>query len=151
MLVKHIFPILVMNGPNLNMLGQREPHIYGSTTLEEIESHCSKLAEAEGFKTLNLHSNSEGQLIDWLQEAWGKTAGILINPGGLAHTSVVLRDALAMLEVPKIEVHLSNVYAREEFRQISLVSPVVDGVIAGLGVSGYYLGMNHLLELLTEK
>jgi 3-dehydroquinate dehydratase-2 len=138
--------ILILHGPNLNLLGRREPAIYGTTTLDEINSSLCKQALSAGAEADCRQSNHEGQLIDWLQEAFMQDmAGLVINPGGLSHTSVSLRDALALLAIPKVEVHLSNVFKREEFRQHSLISPVVDGLVAGLGSQGYTLALEAVL------
>lgn len=139
-------PLLIINGPNLNMLGKRDPRMYGATTLDEIEIECAKKAEDNGFLTIFLQSNYEGKLIDWLQESLGKVSGILINPGGLTHTSVSLRDALEMFSIPKIEVHLSDINSREDFRKTSLISGVVDKVIMGLGAEGYYKAIDYLID-----
>jgi 3-dehydroquinate dehydratase-2 len=140
--------ILVLHGPNLNMLGTREPAIYGSGTLEEIHAELGLLAKARDAELEFFQSNHEGALVDRIQEAPSWADGILINPGGLTHTSVVLRDALAATGLPVIEVHLSNVFAREPFRHHSYVSPIAKGVIAGLGPASYRLGLQALLDLL---
>ena len=136
--------ILVINGPNLNILGQREPATYGSTTLAEIEDqlreHSSKLGVALDF----FQSNTEGAIIDYVQANAGSSSGIIINAGGLTHTSVALRDCLAAVSVPVVEVHISNIYAREEFRHTSLTAPVVRGSIVGLGWQGYLLALDYL-------
>jgi 3-dehydroquinate dehydratase-2 len=141
--------ILVLQGPNLNLLGTREPAVYGLTTLDEIHSDLSELAKARGAELEFFQSNHEGALIDRIQEAPSFADAILINPGGLTHTSVVLRDALAATGLPVVEVHLSNVFAREPFRHHSYVSPIAVGVIAGFGPAGYRLGLEALLTRLT--
>jgi 3-dehydroquinate dehydratase-2 len=141
--------ILVLQGPNLNLLGTREPAIYGRTSLDEIHAELAGLAKARGAELEFFQSNHEGALIDRIQEAPSFADGILINPGGLTHTSVVLRDALAASGLPVVEVHLSNVFAREPFRHHSYVSPIAVGVIAGFGPAGYRLGLEALLERLT--
>lgn len=134
--------ILVLHGPNLNLLGSREPEVYGSTTLAEIDAMVAR--EAYGHEIVTFQSNHEGELIDKLQE--GGVDGVLLNPGGFTHTSVALRDAISALDVPVIEVHLSNIYAREEFRQRSLISGVCKGVVSGFGAQSYLLGLQALLK-----
>ncbi|MEJ2288017.1 MAG: type II 3-dehydroquinate dehydratase [Deinococcales bacterium] len=137
--------ILVLNGPNLNLLGRREPEIYGTATLADLESACTETGRELGLDVVCRQSNHEGELIDWLHGAVDEGAtGIVLNPGGLAHTSVALRDAIAGIDVPVIEVHLSNVHARERFRHRSLTAGACVGVIAGLGQHGYTLAVSHL-------
>ncbi|WP_179275245.1 type II 3-dehydroquinate dehydratase [Rhodococcus sp. 14-2470-1a] len=140
-------PILVLNGPNLNMLGTRQPEVYGHETIADVVALCEKTAAAHGRNVRAEQSNHEGHLIDWIHEARGRVSGIVINPGGLTHTSVALRDALVIPEVPIIEVHISNVHAREEFRHHSFVSPIASGVIAGLGIAGYGFAIERLVSL----
>ncbi|WP_208601203.1 type II 3-dehydroquinate dehydratase [Rhodococcoides fascians] len=140
-------PILVLNGPNLNMLGTRQPEVYGHVTIADVVALCEKTAAAHGRTVRAEQSNHEGHLIDWIHEARGRVSGIVINPGGLTHTSVALRDALVIPEVPIIEVHISNVHAREEFRHHSFVSPIASGVIAGLGIAGYGFAIERLVSL----
>lgn len=137
--------ILVLHGPNLNMLGRREPAIYGSTTLAEIDAALTARAGQAGATLLAFQSNHEGALIDIVQTEGSTAQGIIINPGALTHYGLSLRDALAMLSVPIVEVHLSNVYKREAFRHTSVVAPVVSGQIAGLGWRGYLLALEWLL------
>jgi len=138
--------ILVIHGPNLNLLGSREPDIYGTTTLEQINGDLSSAAKEWGAEVEFFQSNYEGALVDRIQESQSWADGILINPGGLTHTSVTLRDALVATELPVVEVHLSNIFAREEFRRNSFVSPIALGVVSGFGPMGYGLGLNALLE-----
>ncbi len=141
--------ILLLNGPNLNLLGTREPEIYGTETLEQINARCTERASALGIALTARQSNHEGELIDWIQQARGEYAGIIINAGGLTHTSISLRDALASVNLPTIEVHLSNLHKREGFRQMSLISGVADGIIIGLGAQGYVLALEALAGRLT--
>jgi 3-dehydroquinate dehydratase-2 len=137
--------ILVVHGPNLNLLGVREPELYGRTTLAEIDAELAKQARAAGAELESFQSNHEGALIDRLQEARSWARGVLVNPGGLTHTSVALRDALLATGRPVVEVHLSNVFAREEFRRRSLVSDIAVGVVSGFGPASYRLGLEALL------
>ncbi|MDD2679966.1 MAG: type II 3-dehydroquinate dehydratase [Candidatus Omnitrophica bacterium] len=140
--------ILVIHGPNLNLLGQREPKVYGRVTLEAINSSLKKVAKRRKASLTIKQSNHEGQIVDLIGKAKLKFNAILINPAAYTHTSVAIRDALAACGIPAIEVHLSNIYSREEFRQKSLVSPVVKGSIMGFGAKSYLLGLEALLDLL---
>src|SRR5215216_4336356 len=139
--------VLVLNGPNLNLLGTREPGVYGRTTLAEIVAELESLAGAADspLRIEHLQSNHEGQLVDAIQSLGPSAVGIIINPAALTHYSIALRDALAAVGTPAIEVHLSNIHAREEFRHHSVVAPVVLGQIAGLGPDGYRLALRHLI------
>ena len=142
--------ILIVNGPNLNMLGLREPHIYGATTLDDIEAACQERAEELRLGLEFRQSNHEGELIGWIQEARTDHDGIIINAGGYTHTSVAIRDALAATDLPVIEVHLSNIFAREPFRHHSYISAVARGVICGLGAQGYLLAMDALARIIDN-
>ncbi|WP_374563029.1 type II 3-dehydroquinate dehydratase [Ideonella sp.] len=144
--------ILLLNGPNLNLLGTREPHIYGADTLADVERRFVDEAAALGLKAACFQSNHEGALIDRIHAArLDGTQAIVINPGGLTHTSVSLRDALAGVALPVVEVHISNVHKREEFRHHSFISAVAEGVIAGLGVMGYGAALRYLAARLAAK
>jgi 3-dehydroquinate dehydratase-2 len=143
--------IEVIHGPNLNLLGAREPEIYGDTTLAEIDDQLGELAKARGCSVASFQSNHEGALVDRIQECVEHADGILINPGGLTHTSVALRDALAATRLPVVEVHLSNVFAREEFRRTSLVSAIAVGVVTGFGATSYRLGLEALIERVAGR
>jgi 3-dehydroquinate dehydratase-2 len=137
--------ILILNGPNLNMLGTREPELYGHTTLADIEARCHAVAAAHRVGIDFHQSNHEGQLVDWIQGA-SSSLGLIINAGAYTHTSVAIHDALKTLSVPIIEVHLSNVFAREPFRHHSYISPLARGVICGLGVKGYEAAIEALAQ-----
>ncbi len=139
--------ILFLNGPNLNLLGLREPDVYGRTTLAEIEAEVRKQATKLGAKTKFRHSNLEGELVNWIQEARGQFDVIVLNAAAYTHTSVALRDAIAAVGIPTIEVHLSNVYAREKFRQKSLIAPVCIGQIVGFGANSYVLALNAAVNI----
>jgi len=140
----------VLNGPNLNLLGRREPALYGHETLEDVEALCTARAEARGARCAFLQSNHEGALIDRVHAAREGTAAIVINPGGLSHTSVALLDALSAFERPVIEVHVTNIHAREAFRRHSYVSVRADAVIAGCGVAGYGFAVDRALALIAD-
>jgi 3-dehydroquinate dehydratase-2 len=143
--------IYILNGPNLNLLGAREPEIYGATTLAEIRADAERWA-AEKSRTVDFRqTNHEGVLIDWVQEAAAGAAGLIINPAGYTHTSVALGDALAAAALPKIELHLSNVHRREAFRRHSYASPAVDAVICGFGAAGYRIALDAMSALTDKK
>ncbi|MEB2334202.1 MAG: type II 3-dehydroquinate dehydratase [Anaerolineaceae bacterium] len=137
---------LILHGPNLNLLGAREPDVYGSMTLDDINARLIELGKELGAEVRCLQSNREGALIDALHDARIWANGVVFNPGGFTHTSVALRDAISAIQIPVIEVHISNVYAREEFRHISLISAVCEGKIAGFGWKSYALALRALVE-----
>jgi 3-dehydroquinate dehydratase-2 len=139
--------ILVLNGPNLNLLGIREPTIYGTLTLKDIERRVRKIAVEVGAQITFRQSNVEGELVSWIHDAKGSFNGIVINAAAYTHTSVALRDAISAVGLPTVEVHLSNVYAREEFRQKSMIAPVCRGVITGFGADSYVLGLYALVNV----
>lgn len=141
--------VYVLNGPNLNLLGSRETAVYGSLTLADIESRCATAAKKHGHTIDFRQTNHEGELVDWLHEARDKAAGVVINPGAYTHTSIALQDAIRAIGIPVVEVHLSNIFAREEFRHHSYVSPVARGVLCGFGAKGYELAIDGLASTLT--
>ena len=143
--------ILVLHGPNLNLLGQREPEIYGHLTLDEINLALAKRALELGATVESYQSNYEGALIDKVQEASKQFHGLLINPGALSHYSFSLRDALSAAALPLVEVHLSNIYARESFRQTSVIAPIAKGTICGLGLDSYLLGLQALVKIIGKR
>jgi len=145
------FKVLVLNGPNLNMLGKREPEIYGAQTLNEIISQLTQLAQTKEIELSHLQSNAEHELINTIHQAFQKIDFIIINPAAFTHTSVALRDALLAVNIPFIEVHLSNVHAREKFRQHSYLSDVANGVICGLGAKGYSYALESAKEYLEQN
>jgi len=144
-------PIYVLNGPNLNLLGAREPHIYGSATLEQIGELCAARARQAGYDLVLRQTNHEGGLIDDIQEARSKAAAIIINAGGLTHTSVAILDALKAVDVPVVECHLSNPHAREPFRHHSYVSTTANGVVMGFGPASYEIALQGILRLLDDR
>ncbi|MBE7210080.1 MAG: type II 3-dehydroquinate dehydratase [Gluconacetobacter diazotrophicus] len=143
--------IAVLNGPNLNLLGLREPALYGRATLDDVEQICVQAAERLDVAIDFRQTNTEGELISWVQECRGRARGILINPAGYGHTSVALLDALLAVGLPTVEVHVTNIHRREDFRQRSLVSQAATGVICGLGVRGYALGLNALADIIMDE
>ena len=143
--------LLLLHGPNLNLLGKREPHIYGSVTLEEINKFLLKEAERLGTSLVSVQSNHEGILVDKIQEAMGKYQGIIINAGAYTHTSVAIRDAIAAVKIPTVEVHLSNIYQRENFRHHSYIAPIAIGQISGFGPNSYRLGLQALIDYLRQN
>mgnify|MGYP003116987358 FL=1 len=136
--------ILILNGPNLNLLGTRQPEVYGKTTLADVEALCREKAKTLGFDVAFEQSNHEGALIDLIHAAKGKHAGIVLNAGAYTHTSIALMDAIASVELPVVEVHLSNIHAREEFRHRSYIAPVALGQICGFGAQGYLMALDAL-------
>ena len=140
-------PIHILNGPNLNLLGEREPAVYGRTTLDEIEAMCAKRAGSHGLNMVFRQTNHEGELIDWIQAARGQAAALIINPAAYTHTSVALHDALKALEIPVIEVHLSQPAAREPFRAHSYAASAATGSISGFGADGYLIAIDQAARL----
>ncbi len=145
--------ILVLNGPNLNMLGLREQEHYGSSSLDDIEQSIKKIANKKGFFVEFEQSNNEGQIVSWIQESINKYSGLIINAGAYTHTSIAIFDALKIINIPFIEVHLSNIYAREDFRKTSLISELATGIICGFGELSYELAIKALIQkiLITGK
>jgi 3-dehydroquinate dehydratase-2 len=136
--------VLVLNGPNLNILGQREPAVYGSDTLVDINVMLEREAEGLNLSIETFQSNSEGAIVDKIQQALGRAAGLIINPGAYTHTSIAIRDALLLLEIPMVEIHLSNTYKREDFRKTSMIADIVTGRIVGFGAFGYILALKAI-------
>jgi 3-dehydroquinate dehydratase-2 len=143
--------VAVLNGPTLNMLGSREPALYGAATLDDVEALCAEAAQALDLAIDFRQTNHEGELITWVQECRDKARGIVINPGGYSHTSIALMDAVLAAELPVVEVHLTNIHAREEFRRHSLISRAANGVICGLGIRGYGLALTAIAEMLLDE
>jgi 3-dehydroquinate dehydratase-2 len=143
--------LMILNGPNLNLLGVREPHIYGTTTLSQIKENCEKLAAHLGLELAFHQSNHEGQLVDWIQSARETADAIIINPAGYSFTSIAILDAIKAFEGPVIEVHISNIHARDEYHRHSKISSVATAVIAGLGPNGYFAAMHALTQMKKES
>jgi 3-dehydroquinate dehydratase-2 len=143
--------IASLNGPNMNMLGLRQPQLYGSATLDDVEQLCAEVAEELGLAIDFRQTNGEGELISWVQECRGKASGIIINPAGYTTTSIALMDALLATDLPVVEIHVTNIHRREEFRQHSYVSKAAVGVICGFGIRGYALALTAMADLLQEQ
>ena len=143
--------IAVLNGPNMNMLGLRQPHLYGSATLDDVEQLCAETADRLGLAIDFRQTNAEGELVSWVQECRGRADGIIINPAGYTTTSIALMDALLSTELPVIEVHVTNIHKREEFRQHSYVTKAARAVIAGCGVQGYALAIAAVANMIGAK
>jgi 3-dehydroquinate dehydratase II len=143
--------VAVLNGPSLNMLGLREPQLYGAATLDDVEQLCAETGESLGLSIDFRQTNGEGELVSWVQECRGRARGIVINPAGYTTTSIALMDALLAVELPVIEVHITNIHRREEFRQHSFVSKAAMGVICGLGIRGYSLALTALAEIIGQS
>ncbi len=144
-------PIYVLNGPNLNMLGLREPAVYGADTLKDVEQRCQAQARTLDLAIDFRQTNSEGELVSWIHEARDKACGIVLNAGAYTHTSVALHDALKAADIPAVEVHLSNVHKREAFRQHSFIAPAVNGVISGFGINSYELAISALAAIISAN
>ena len=142
--------ILLINGPNLNLLGNREPEIYGSKSLDDIEKDLSVIANESGYQLLSFQSNSESEIVDWIHENADSALFLIINPGAFTHTSISIRDAILGTNISFIEVHISNIFSREEFRKESYFSDIAEGVISGLGIEGYELALKALLEIIKK-
>ena len=142
--------ILLINGPNLNLLGNREPEIYGSKSLNDIENNLSIIADESGYKLLSFQSNSESEIVDWIHENADSALFLIINPGAFTHTSISIRDAILGTNLSFIEVHISNIFSREEFRKESYFSDIAEGVISGLGIEGYELALKAVLEIIKK-
>ena len=143
--------VYVLNGPNLNMLGVREPEIYGSETLGDLSARTERAGAANGLEIVFRQSNVEGEIVNWVQEARGKAQGIIINAGGYTHTSIAILDALQAVGLPVVEVHLSNIFRRDQFRQHSYVSLAATGLICGLGAKGYELAVEAMADILSKS
>tara|TARA_B100000579_G_C22483923_1_gene689269 strand:+ start:104 stop:544 length:441 start_codon:yes stop_codon:yes gene_type:complete len=144
------YKIIVINGPNLNLLGEREKEKYGSISLKNIETNCQKYANDNNLDVFFAQSNVEGELINFIQNSREKYNGLIINAGGYTHTSVSIRDALAVLKIPIIELHITNIYSREEFRHKSLISNIASGIICGFGTKGYIMSLEAMKNILNK-
>ena len=142
--------ILLINGPNLNLLGSREPEIYGSKSLDDIEKDLSVIANESGYQLLSFQSNSESEIVDWIHENADSALFLIINPGAFTHTSISIRDAILGTNISFIEVHISNIFSREEFRKESYFSDIAEGVISGLGFKGYELALKAVFEIIKR-
>ena len=142
--------ILLINGPNLNLLGNREPELYGSKSLSDIEKELTMLADQNGYALLSFQSNSESEIVDWIHENAKDSDFLVINPGAFTHTSISIRDAILGTEISFIEIHISNIFSREEFRKESYFSDIAEGVISGLGFKGYELALTAAMEMLKK-
>ena len=149
-MLKFMNKIIILNGPNLNLLGEREKNQYGSFTLKDIEKNCNEYANKNDIKLTMFQSNIEGELVEKIQNSRDNQNGLIINAGGYTHTSVAIHDALKILKIPIIELHISNIYNREEFRQKSLISQVAKGVICGFGTDGYLMALNAMKKYLSK-
>jgi len=143
--------ILIIHGPNLNLLGKREPGVYGTVTIDELNKNLSQIAKKKGVTLEIFQSNHEGEIVDKIGKAKNRFAALLINPAAYTHTSVAIRDAISATDIPTVEVHLSNIYSREDFRRTSLVAPVAKGQIAGFGVDSYAYGLEAAIKLTKKK
>jgi 3-dehydroquinate dehydratase-2 len=139
--------ILIINGPNLNLLGKREPKLYGEDTLDQINTELEILANSLGARLTFFCSNSEGEIIDCIQDSQESCDGLIINAGAYSHYSIAIRDAIEMLDIPVIELHITNIFAREEFRRVSVLSPVCSGIISGFGKNSYFLALTSIMEM----
>ena len=142
--------ILLINGPNLNLLGSREPEIYGSKSLSDIDKELSIIADQNGYELLSFQSNSESEIVDWIHENANDAEFLVINPGAFTHTSISIRDAILGTDISFIEIHISNIFSREEFRKESYFSDIAEGVISGLGFKGYELALIAAIEMLKK-
>ncbi len=141
-------PILVIHGPNLNMLGKREPELYGNTTLEDVNNQLKKAADSMGLSVETFQSNHEGEIVEKIQQAIGACSGLIINPAAFTHTSVAIRDALLLLDIPIIEIHISNIYKREPFRHTSMIADISTAQLTGFGINGYLMALDAMAKML---